>query len=60
MNKKEYLVEVLIDEQIELATNIFAESEIKAMKKTDELIREQIIEHENSTIDIIIINQINK
>tara|TARA_R100001509_G_C4871175_1_gene216731 strand:+ start:555 stop:737 length:183 start_codon:yes stop_codon:yes gene_type:complete len=60
MTKKEYLVEILIDEQIELGTNIFAESEIKAMNKADELIREQIIEHENSTIDIININQINK
>ncbi len=60
MTKKEYLVEILIDEQIELATNIFAESEIKAMNQTDELIREQMIEHENSTIDIININQINK
>lgn len=58
--EKEYLVEVLIDEQIKLTTNIFAESEMKAINQADELIREQITDYEDSTIDILNINQIKK
>mgnify|MGYP003153138660 CR=1 FL=1 len=51
--EKEYLVKVLIDEQIKLVTNIFADSESEAMDKTDELIRERNSKYEDSTIDIL-------
>jgi len=51
--EKEYLVKVLIDEQIKLVTNIFADSESEAMDKADELIRERNSKYEDSTIDIL-------
>ena len=51
--EKEYLVKVLIDEQIKLVTNIFANSEDEAMDKADELIRERNSQYEDSTIDIL-------
>lgn len=57
--EKEYKVEVLIDEEIDLGTNVFAHSEDEAMDKAEELIRERNSEYEDSSIDIIEVTQIN-
>lgn len=56
--KKEYIVEVLIEDKIDLGTNIFAISEDEAMDKADELIREQNSKYEDSTIDIIKVTEL--
>lgn len=56
--KKEYIVEVLIEDKIDLGTNIFAISEDEAMDKADELIREQNSQYEDSTIDIIKVTEL--
>jgi len=58
MENKEFIIEVLIDDQIDLATNIYAGSEDEAMNKADELIRERNSKYEDSTIDVIKVNQI--
>lgn len=56
--KKEYIVEVLIEDKIDLGTNIFAISEDEAMDKADELIREQNSQYEDSIIDIIKVTEL--
>ena len=49
---KEYIVEVLIDEEIDLGTNVFAFDENSAIRIAEDIIREQP-EYEDSTIDIV-------
>ena len=51
--ENEYLVEVLINEKINLGTNIFAYSEDDAILKADNLIREKNLNFENSNIDVL-------
>ena len=63
--EKEYLVTVLIDDDIELETNVWADSETEAMDKADELIRERdmrdfVVKYEDSTIDVIRVIEASK
>ena len=57
--QNEYIVEVLIDEEIDLGTNVFANSEDEAMDKAEELIRERNSKYEDSIIDIVDVVKIN-
>ena len=57
--QNEYKVEVLIDEEIDLGTNVFANSEDEAMDKAEELIRERNSKYEDSIIDIVDVVKIN-
>ena len=55
----EYKVEVLIDDEIDLGTNVFANSEDEAIDKAEELIRERNSKYEDSSIDILDVVKIN-
>ena len=57
--QNEYKVEVLIDDEIDLGTNVFANSEDEAMDKAEELIRERNSKYEDSSIDIVDVVKIN-
>lgn len=58
--QNEYKVEVLIDDEIDLGTNVFADSEDEAMDKAEELIRERNSEYEDSGIDVVNVTKINR
>lgn len=57
--ENEYLVEVLINEKINLGTNIFAYSEDEAILKADNLIREKNLNFHNCTIDVLKVLKLN-